>query len=352
MRQTITKTGSNTSQFKQKFLNRVVIGVSASKIYTTNGSGLSSSVDGGVTWTEPFLVQASGKFQLVHTTKDGIVLAFFNRPSKLFRSGDNGATWSEVSVLGTPWIAPFPNGISSNGNTIFFGEWTVSELPISRLFMSTDGGLTWSVKMTLQVPSEVRHWHTAQYLGEGIWLATTGDYVSPDHATAVGENQVRWYISHDDGVTFTEILGVDQRHRTLSVHLQGGDTLLWSSDGVPGKEYGAIYSASISSPLDVNVVFPLSKTSWGIDGDGINFIACTSLEPGDEDNYTYAYSSKDGGKTWHLESSCRAKPGDNFVGYRFPMGPDNFGNIYVQTNSLGIVGDTGWRATTIFNING
>lgn len=348
-----TQVGERTSQFKQSFINKIVIGVSAKKIYAGNGTTLEASTDGGKTWVSTGLTLTSGTFSSVFVTQTGVALAFANRPSKMFRSADNGATWQEITVIAGGWILPFPQGIGSNGNTIIFGEWTLTEFNVSRMFKSTDGGLTWTIIKTLQQPSEVRHFHTCQYLGEGVWLATTGDYSSGKHYTDLGNNQAHWFISRDNGETFTEIEGVDQRHRTLYVHLLGGTNLLWSADGVPGKQYGAIYKAPLADPLQVEVVFPLGKTSWGIAGGDGKYVCVTSLEPGDSDNLTHVYSSVDGGETWELESHHRAKDGDTFVGYRFPMGPDNFGNIYVQTNSLGFVpvgSNSEYRATTIFNI--
>lgn len=349
----VTSVGEQTSQYKQSFINKIVIGVSAKKIYANNSGTLESSVDGGKTWLSTGLVLESGSFSSVYTTQKGVILAFANRPSKMFRSADDGVTWEEIIVHADGWIRPFPQGIGSNGDTIIFGEWTLNEFPVSRMFKSTNGGRTWTIIKTLQQPDEVRHFHTCQYFGDGKWIATTGDYSSGHHYTDAGDNQVHWFISRDNGETFTEIEGVDQRHRTLYMHLLGGTDLMWSADGVPGKQYGAIYKAPLDNPLDVEVVFPLGKTSWGVAGADGRYVCGTSLEPGDDDNLTHAYSSVDGGKTWQLESYHRAKDGDDFVGYRFPMGPDNLGNIYVQTNSLGFVPDgtsASWRATTIFNI--
>ena len=348
----ITTIGESTRNFEQSFLQRIVIGVHQDRIYATSSGTLQFSIDGGKTWQNTNLTVVGDSFNLVHTTQIGIILAFTsNRPSRLFRSTDGGTSWTEPIVDSGGWIQPFPQGVGSNGNTIIMGEWTLSDFPYSRLFKSTDGGQTWTVLMSLAQPSEVRHWHTSQYLGEGIWLATTGDYSEGHHYLDNGENQVHWYISYDNGATFSEVEGVDQRHRTLYAHLLGGTDLMWSADGVPGEQYGAIYKAPLSNPLEVEVVFHLGKTSWGLAGGSGRYIAVTSLEPGDTDNLTNAYSSIDGGKTWQLESYHRAKEGDNFVGYRFPMGPDNDGNIYVQTSSLGYVpsGDNGgWRATTAF----
>lgn len=355
MKINVSTIGERTSQFKQSSINKVVLCVHADRIYARDGLKLAVSKDAGKTWTDAGITLASGTFDNVYVTQKGVILAFANRPSKMFRSSDEGLTWTEIVVHDDGWILPFPQGIGSNGDTIIFGEWTLNEFPVSRMFKSTNGGRTWTIIKTLQQPDEVRHFHTCQYFGEGIWIATSGDYSTGEHYTDEGSGQVHWHISRDNGETFEE-LGVpgelDQRYRTLGVHLLGGTELMWSSDAVPGETYGGIYKAPLSDPLDVRVVYPLGKTSWGIAGGAGKYVAVTSLEPGDSDNMTHAFSSVDGGESWQLESYHNAKEGDTFVGFRFPMGLDNFGNIYVQTNSLGFVPGTSadWRATTIFNV--
>ncbi|QSQ22596.1 exo-alpha-sialidase [Pyxidicoccus parkwayensis] len=129
-------------------------------------SSLLASTDGGRTFTARG--QNGGNLWVMAAMKNGTLLAVASRNGayQLQRSTDGGLTWGNAVSLGN-YRAFGPHSFAELGSTWFFLEYqtfTSANTPI-RLWASTDGGATWSVRSTL----------TAHRHGYSLFVdATTG----------------------------------------------------------------------------------------------------------------------------------------------------------------------------------
>ena len=220
--------------------------------------GVFRSTDGGATWTQTLFVNDSTGAQKIARAYDtpGVVFATtvahytptpppppgaggFGRGNaagptntKLFKSTDGGATWTEIAGGGLPrltgkmWVAVANN---TSGQRVFvIGDWG--------LYRSDDGGATW--RQMAADDQRIRN-------GQGGY--NCGVYVDPQNPDLVYTINTSSYKSTDGGRTFTGfkgapggddpqqmwidptngkriLLGLDQG---AVVSLDGGDT--WSS---------------------------------------------------------------------------------------------------------------------------
>lgn len=261
-------------------------------ISTDNGRTISK------TYTLPFSASttyvSSGKICEENKNK---MIVFCNTGEVVITTngGDNwtvcdlSAFSSEASIL-----PPFINGCVWVGNTILFAEYgTTSNRPY-RIFKSTNNGTTWSVSLSKNNNSEIRHWHHMDFLRYSRKIiVTSGDE----------NNNVRWFISSNFGTTWTEIEGVNnqvysQRYRTCRIMEYAYNKIMWGSDAV--SRIAEICIADLDDIVNTTeVITDLNKTIFGIHKNGQDIIALTSTESTDyQDNNATAYLSRDNGKSW------------------------------------------------------
>ncbi len=117
------------------------------------------SSDAGLTWTGR---GSARPWRSIASSADGTRLAATaNNDGDLYYSTDSGATWAASVILRTPWTI-YPSVVSSaDGKTL------AVSVSIGRIFVSTDGGLTWKERET------TRNWSAATLSGDGRTLAAS-----------------------------------------------------------------------------------------------------------------------------------------------------------------------------------
>jgi photosystem II stability/assembly factor-like uncharacterized protein len=122
-------------------------------------SHLYVSTDGARTWSFKARHPLGGSFRFMAALSDGTLLANTTRDGRNYisRSGDGGATWSEVLLLGD-YRMLIPRNVAELNGTVYLIEYqafTSQDVPL-RLYASTDRGRTWQVRQTF---SGHRHGH-------------------------------------------------------------------------------------------------------------------------------------------------------------------------------------------------
>jgi hypothetical protein len=263
-------------------------GVGNGKIYVANGTKLLLSTDGGVIFTEvsdigpDFYVSA-----FVGVTN---AIAFTDGGDVYYSYDFTTFVQSDTTAFGLV-KGPLYRGISEHNGVTCFGEYgTDVDVPGPyRIFRSVDGGQTWAIAYSLTNPTDIRHWHTVNWLnGYGQFLATSGDT----------DGAMGWYRS-TDGSTWTHDTTIPstQPYRTLNVVDRDDGWIEWGSDTIAASS-PAIYKAN---PADVSgtivTLSGLPHACWGIERTGQDWWAITSVELGDADLNANILMSPDG-DTW------------------------------------------------------
>jgi photosystem II stability/assembly factor-like uncharacterized protein len=200
--------------------NIVMIAAQGDVHVKSRDRGVYRSTDGGATWTQTLFVNDSTGAQKIARAFDtpnvlfATTVAHFTPPppaagapagagrgnapagptnTKLFKSTDGGLTWTEISGGGLParltgkaWVAVANN---THGQRVFvIGDWG--------LFRSDDGGATW--KQMAADDQRIRN-------GQGGY--NCGVYVDPQNPDIVYTLNTASYKSTDGGATFTGFKG-------------------------------------------------------------------------------------------------------------------------------------------------
>ena len=199
----------------------VLIGAQGDQHAKSNQRGVFRSTDGGTTWTQTLFVNDSTGLQKLARAFDtpnvifATTVAHYTPPpppgpatpfgggrgnaqtgptsTKLFKSTDGGVTWSELAGGGLPqrltgkmWVAVANN---TNGQRIFvIGDWG--------LYRSDDGGATW--RQMAADDQRIRN-------GQGGY--NCGVYVDPQNPDVVYTLNTASYVSRDGGQSFTGFKG-------------------------------------------------------------------------------------------------------------------------------------------------
>ena len=202
--------------------NVVLIGAQGNAHAKNKERGVYRSTDGGATWTQTLFVNDSTGLQKLARAFDtpnvvfATTVAHYTPPpppgppqapafgggrggpqvgptnTKLFKSTDGGVTWSEIAGHGLPrltgkmWVAV---ANKTNAQRVYvIGDWG--------LYRSDDGGATWK-QMAADDP-RIRN-------GQGGY--NCGVYVDPENPDLVYTLNTASYVSHDGGNTFTGFKG-------------------------------------------------------------------------------------------------------------------------------------------------
>ena len=201
--------------------NIVLIGAQGDVHAKSHDRGVFRSTDGGATWTRTLFVNDSTGLQKLARAFDrpnvifATSVAHYTPPpppgpagppnfgggapqtgptsTKLFKSTDGGVTWTEITGGGLParltgkmWVAVANN--TSAQRVFVIGDWG--------LYRSDDGGTTWH-QMAADDP-RIRN-------GQGGY--NCGVYVDPQNADLVYTLNTASYVSDDGGKTFTGFKG-------------------------------------------------------------------------------------------------------------------------------------------------
>ena len=177
---------TNTSYALQKDINRLAICPTNHLILlAATGNGLWRSFDGGTNWTQTYSSNAV-KQVAFHPTDGSRAIA---TPDGLgLYSTDGGLTWPEATGLATTGRIEFACAPSSP-NIVYASQDTNG----GSLFLSTNGGATYTLKNTGQTNLEVQGWYD-----NSIWV----DPTNPNNLIIGG---VDLYRSTNGGMTLTQM---------------------------------------------------------------------------------------------------------------------------------------------------
>jgi hypothetical protein len=166
------------------------------------------------------------------------------RHSRIYRSADNGATWTKVDGTGATLLGKEPSIVCLNDNkTVLLKTQIVGQPPYSPLYRSADGGATWSEidygQRSLSYPRNLIQFSD----GSIAMFNSNGNYAEAEGA----ENTKAWRIrSFDGGLTWPErkeVSGVWERPRpffTEATFLAISDTHLLAAARVNGDQVHSV----------------------------------------------------------------------------------------------------------------
>lgn len=139
------------------------------------GSRLYQSLDGGITWTYSSHIPGISYVRDLAYLQDGICIgAFGGGNGRVFRSTDYGVTWTtswpHVAYRIARCVCYLGNGICLAGTD---GYYYPGPTFFSRLWRSTDYGLTWTRSTDYDTEDSSRAPLSMAYLGNGICLIGT-----------------------------------------------------------------------------------------------------------------------------------------------------------------------------------
>lgn len=225
--------------FQNAIPNMTVHWVDQKEIWASRNYTLYISKDEGFTFSKfanlevPFMVSMLGKSKLItralrlgirdlRKLRSGTILVIANK--KIYRL--NNGEFEAVHFF-RKGLNPSRDGwCEDNKGNCYLAEYFLNnkrDSP-SELLKSTDDGQSWKVIRSFQ---GIRHIHCVQYdpFSQKIWLGT-GDK----------DNESHILFSEDEGKTWTEIGGGDQKYRTLSL-LFTEDHIYWGSDAPTRQNY-------------------------------------------------------------------------------------------------------------------
>lgn len=185
------------------------------------------SVDRGASFTQVGVLSGALGKQMGYVSAAGHIYLVASSDSytthQMYRSTDEGNTWSMVLDLGTSSF--LDHNMTEDDTALYFGEYNglVTTYPDMHLYKSVDDGESFAPIYTF-TSSRVRHVHFVRkdpYTGY-IWMGTGDD----NSACHIG-------YSTDGGQTFTWVLQGSQSARVVSVQFSE-NYVHWAMDYYPG----------------------------------------------------------------------------------------------------------------------
>ena len=181
------------------------------------------STNGGTTWTEPALPGGIARhdWRNIDSSADGSVLVAVTQAGEIFKSIDAGATWTAVTLTLAGSATPVVENwyrvkLSADGQTVALAANTFGGAPGSGIFVSHDGGATWTRGLTA----------TADYTelavsADGSKIAATSSNILT--ATGAITTAGRVVMSTDGGATFNPLTlpGTDTDWRAIAMSADG-----------------------------------------------------------------------------------------------------------------------------------
>lgn len=182
------------------------LAVSHGRALAGTGAGLYASDDRGVSWT--LVGMQDHEVWTLAAAPDGRLYAG-TQPAALFRSGDNGSTWTEVeSFAGLPeaqrWCVPVDPPLPGRARAIVVDQTDPDRLwvgvEVGGVAATTDGGQTWEVTQPGENPD--LHMMEAHPREPQVLFVSTG-YGRFDHIAEMVEPNAGVFRSEDHGSTWT-----------------------------------------------------------------------------------------------------------------------------------------------------
>lgn len=255
--------------------------------------------------------------QLVVGTTNGLFI---------YRADPTRQTWQPDGPFLAGWSIDSVLGDNRHGQRIFVGISHTAAAPTIRL--SEDGGATWA-----QLPHEPRYPQESGLMVRRIWQITPGAPSQPDTYYA-GVDEAGLFVSHDRGLTWEEVLGLNRHPARAQWHAsRGGLTLhaILIDPTAPQRLWVAIASAGILRSED-------GGATWQPCNGGLRLFTATgrasylvhklAQDPRDPNslylqNIDGVYCTRDGATSWQtIEEGLPSTFG-------FPFGVDHTGNLYV-----------------------
>ena len=218
--------------------------------------GMFTSTDHGVTWnrvtSSPLVNQSGGVlFEAVTMSQDGQRIAAVVQNGPILLSHDAGATWTTGTLPDQPqarwwrWIDGSPDGsvlvaVSHNGE----------------VYRSTDAGTTWTA-LTVAIGSPLaavsEHWYRVKVSADGSTIALAANTFGGGPGSGI-------FVSHDGGRTWTRgfTLVADYTGIAMSSDGQTIAATLSNTNGTPGR----VLLSTDGGATFVALAMPGSDTDW------------------------------------------------------------------------------------------
>jgi photosystem II stability/assembly factor-like uncharacterized protein len=192
------------------------------------GEGLRRSTAGGQTWHAVVGMSAPAVRTIGPDPSEPNALLCGTEPARLFRSRDNGATWSELTGIAslpehTGWFLPYsPRAGAVRNVDAVPGEpgHLLASVEVGGMLRSTDGGDTWSIEEIAgnddihQVAGDPRE-------PERVW-ASLGYAALPTRTRQPGDPHLGGVARSEDGGRTWALLHTDYTRSTIPVPVKPG----------------------------------------------------------------------------------------------------------------------------------
>ncbi|HWC95933.1 MAG TPA: YCF48-related protein [Candidatus Sulfopaludibacter sp.] len=310
--------------------------------FSTAGSGVWKTVDGGVVWncvTDSLRLTSTGAVAVAASRPDTV---YVGAPSGLYRSTDAGNRWEQVALQGHSVVSIAIDPRNADVVLAAAGD--------SGVVRTSDGGKTWkSVLPDAQVggvwlvqdPDDARNVYAGtRPIAAGGRGGGGGGRGAPPVTTPATDSQI--YRSNDGGVTWTKT----------------------SPDGLPGGNFGTISLAVAPGTRGQRVYDYVAQGMFRSDDGGAHWMRATDdprligggqfhdviVDPRNSSvlfaTQTSLYRSTDAGKTW--ESYTGAPSGADF-NYLWIDSSDDRNMILSTDQGTGVSMDGGRTWTTWYN---
>ncbi len=224
------------------------------------------TVDGGKTWTETFRnAEETAFYDCMAMFADGVHgLAMSDPVDGRFRviaTADGGATWSVVDPAGMPEALEGEYGFAASGTCLVTAgtsdAWLATGGPASRVFHSTDYGLTWTVAETSIPPNtEAGGVFSLAFRNPKLGIAVGGNFLKPGNgrkmSSRTGDGGATWIRAGNLGGYRSGVAWVPHAKAAVAVGPEGTDFSVnggrtWSAIGTDG--YHAVQCVGDLEPM-------------------------------------------------------------------------------------------------------
>ncbi len=238
--------------------NKMILG--GMNVNSANGAKIYTSTDNGASWTlsmtgydityspADFVTADNGDVYVNGVKYDNGISGYIN---KLFKSTDQGASWSEVSTSGLNDLGNVLSIEISGNKMILSGQNVVTtNADFGKIYTSSDNGSTWNLSIT---------GFDESYSASDFITADNGDVyvngVKYDNGISGFINKL--YKSSNQGASWTEVTttGLTDLGNVHSVTISGNKMILGGMD-VNSTNGAKIYRSDFDLATTINESFP------------------------------------------------------------------------------------------------